>query len=421
MGLLSSLSPIVLLCLLCLGARADVQLETHSGLVRGAIKQFQGQDGSGQYFSFKGIPYAQPPVGDLVWRDPEPVSNWDGEIDGTNETVPLCMQPGYFVGKPFEVVGGLDCLYLSIYTTGLPFGIHGTDNLELKPVFFWIHGGGFSLGSGDLGSGPDYLLESGVTVVTINYRLGPLGFLALEGRDDVTGNQGLKDQLMALRWVKKNIAHFGGDPNRITIAGESAGAISVHAHVLSPLGKDENLFHSAIAFSGSMMMGGDIWSDVIGQNTEFFELHCGDMEELDNGGSLNNNKCGSKSYEDLVKIVGEQNAWSSSVDLMMDQYASGHKKLYAFWPMVDFTAAEPFLPAHPITILHNKQQKLVPFMNGFNKTFDERLMAAVFTKFYLGGPEGVSRENKWNMNDMFTDSYFAFPNTEAVKLHAQSP
>ena len=135
------------------------------------------------------------------------------------------MQPGYLVGKPFEVVGGLDCLYLSIYTTGLPSGSHGTDNLELKPVFFWIHGGGFSLGGGDLGTGPDYLLESGVTVVTINYRLGPLGFLALEGRDDITGNQGLKDQLMALRWIKKNIASFGGDPNRITIAGGSAGAI----------------------------------------------------------------------------------------------------------------------------------------------------------------------------------------------------
>ena len=78
---LSSLSPLVLLCLLCLGARADdVKVETHSGRVRGAIKQFQGQDGSGKYFSFKGIPYARPPVGDLVWRDPEPVDNWDGEV-----------------------------------------------------------------------------------------------------------------------------------------------------------------------------------------------------------------------------------------------------------------------------------------------------------------------------------------------------
>ena len=143
----------------------------------------------------------------------------------------MCMQPGYFVGKPFEVVGGLDCLYLSIYTTGLPSGNHGTDNLELKPVLFWIHGGGFSLGWGDMGTGPDYLLESGVLLVTINYRLGPMGFMALEGRDDITGNQGLKDQLMALRWIKKNIANFGGDPNRITIAGESAGAIRFSYHL----------------------------------------------------------------------------------------------------------------------------------------------------------------------------------------------
>ena len=144
----------------------------------------------------------------------------------------MCMQlvlptgaTSYFAGSPFEVVGGLDCLYLSIYTTGLSSGPHGTDNLELKPVLFWIHGGGFSLGWGDMGTGPDYFLESGVLLVTINYRLGPMGFMALEGRDDITGNQGLKDQLMALRWIKKNIANFGGDPNRITIAGESAGAI----------------------------------------------------------------------------------------------------------------------------------------------------------------------------------------------------
>ena len=80
MGLLYSLSPLVLLCLLCLRARADVRVETHSGWVRGAVKQFHCQDGSGQYFSFKGIPYAKPPVGDLVWRDPEPVDNWDGEV-----------------------------------------------------------------------------------------------------------------------------------------------------------------------------------------------------------------------------------------------------------------------------------------------------------------------------------------------------
>ena len=144
------------------------------------------------------------------------------QVDGTKEEVPVCLQPGYFFGKLNETVGDMDCLFLSIYTTDLP---SVSPSMDLKPVFFWIHGGGFVLGSGDLGVGADYLLESGLVVVTINYRLGPMGFMALEGSPHVSGNQGLKDQLMALRWVKENIANFGGDPNRITIAGESAGAV----------------------------------------------------------------------------------------------------------------------------------------------------------------------------------------------------
>jgi len=114
-------------------------------------------------------------------------------------------------------------------------------------------GSGAQMGDG---SGSDFLLESGMVVVSINYRLGALGFLAIEGTS-ITGNQGLKDQLLAMRWVKENIANFGGDPGRITISGESAGAISVHAQVLSPLGKNDDLFQKAISFSGTMLMLGD--------------------------------------------------------------------------------------------------------------------------------------------------------------------
>merc|ERR1712055_504450 len=96
------------------------------------------------------------------------------------------------------------------------------------------------------GSGEDYLLESGMVFVTINYRLGPLGFLALPGTN-IQGNMGMKDQLVAMQWVKDNIARFGGDPGRITIAGLSAGGVSVHAHLVSPLGRGEGLFHRALA------------------------------------------------------------------------------------------------------------------------------------------------------------------------------
>ena len=129
---------------------------------------------------------------------------------------------GLLYGKPGDIIGDLDCLHLNIYTTGLPLI---RQDIDLMPVFFWIHGGAFQYGSGHFGANPDYLLESGLVVVTINYRLGPFGFFAHDKMKGVDGNQGLKDQLMALRWVNKNIASFGGDPSRITIAGESAGAM----------------------------------------------------------------------------------------------------------------------------------------------------------------------------------------------------
>merc|ERR1711892_875331 len=169
--------------------------------------------------------------------------------------------------------GDENCLYLNIYTEEVPSS--GLKNMNLKPVMFWIHGGGFMIGSGAAfgdGSGSDFLLESGMVVVTINYRLGALGFLAIEGTN-IQGNQGLKDQMIALRWVKENIANFGGDPSRITIAGESAGGMSVHAHVLSPVGKNEDLFHRATSFSGTMLMAGDMQQSKRG-SLHFYQTLC---------------------------------------------------------------------------------------------------------------------------------------------------
>merc|ERR1719282_810824 len=436
-----------------------VSVDTNSGRVRGAVKEYvgQNQEVAGKFYSFRGIPYAEAPLDDLMWKDPVPVAPWNEEIDATKEEVPVCLQPGYFFGKMNETAGDLDCLFLSIYTTDLP---SVTPDADLKPVFFWIHGGGFSVGSGEMGTGPDYLLESGMVVVTINYRLGPFGFMSLYG-SYASGNQGLKDQLVALRWVKKNIANFGGDPNRITIAGESAGAVSVHAHVLSPLGKDENLFHSAIAFSGTMLMGHDFVSTVPDSNLQFLEDFC-----TKHGAQFDTNNptaCLQKfrfNFNDFMMdaTVGSLSGEYLSPDELVNQ---SEKSVYHWWANVDYWAETPFIPSHPITILQNKQQKMVPFMTGINsdegamitankwkwmspednqlqrnwetiagvslffndyqQTFEEKLEGRVVTKFYLGGQEGVTRDNKQAMNDMFTDVYFAYPNTEAVKLHAQAP
>ncbi|XP_013135434.1 PREDICTED: bile salt-activated lipase-like [Papilio polytes] len=139
-----------------------------------------------------------------------------------------------------------DCLFLNVYTSALPDKLTGY-NPKLA-VMVWIHGGAFAVGSGNAFLyGPDHLVGAGVVLVTLNYRLGALGFLSLEN-DEVPGNMGLKDQLMALKWVRDNIEYFGGDPARVTIFGESAGAVSVHLHMLSPA--SQGLFHRVIAQSG---------------------------------------------------------------------------------------------------------------------------------------------------------------------------
>jgi para-nitrobenzyl esterase len=197
---------------------------------------------------YKGIPFAAAPVGELRWRPPEAVAPWTGTRTAT-AFAPACMQEG--VSMPGETPPKVseDCLYLNIWTSAKRVG-------ESLPVIVWIHGGGFRNGSASM---PlywgDQLARRGVIVVTVAYRLGPLGFLALpeltrESSSGSSGNYGLMDQLAALRWVQRNISAFGGDPNRVTIAGQSSGAISVSILMASPQAK--GLFQRAIGESGAL-------------------------------------------------------------------------------------------------------------------------------------------------------------------------
>jgi para-nitrobenzyl esterase len=200
---------------------------------------------------FKGIPFAQPPVGDLRWREPQPVKNWTG-VRNADEFGSACMQrlsPGsdYWIrAKGMSE----DCLYLNVWTPA-------KSGSERLPVLVYIFGGGFQNGDG---SEPRYDGESmarrGMVAVSINYRTNVFGFfshpeLTKESPHHASGNQGLLDQTAALRWVQQNIAAFGGDPKRVTIAGESAGSISVSAQMASPLSK--NLMAGAIGESGAMI------------------------------------------------------------------------------------------------------------------------------------------------------------------------
>ncbi|PSN42536.1 hypothetical protein C0J52_03842 [Blattella germanica] len=200
------------------------------GLLRGhSLVSRRGRE----IFAFQGIPYAKPPVGELRFQPPQPPEKWDDVRDAIQDG-PECFQKPLFVSG--TVKGQEDCLYLNVYTPKLPDNNANSDS-DLLDVMFWIHGGGWVSGSGgsDL-YGPQYLLDKNVILVTINYRLGPFGFLST-GDSVCPGNNGLKDQVAALRWVQDNIAAFGGNPSSVTIFGESAGGSSVHFLMLSALGQ----------------------------------------------------------------------------------------------------------------------------------------------------------------------------------------
>ena len=203
---------------------------------------------------FRGIPYAAGPVGDLRWRLPQPVEPWAGVRDASAfgfSCVYVPYPPGSFwTGPEWDdpAQQNEECLHLNVWTTA-------DSPEERRPVMVWIHGGSLNHESGAAGAyGGANLARKGVVVVTFNYRLGPFGFLAhpelsRESTHGSSGNYGVLDQIAALEWVQRNIAAFGGDPERVTIFGESAGSWSVNFLVASPLAKD--LFHRAIGQSGA--------------------------------------------------------------------------------------------------------------------------------------------------------------------------
>jgi para-nitrobenzyl esterase len=217
----------------------QVIVTTKNGQLEGEIKD--------ELYVFKGVPYAAPPVGALRWRPPQPVKNWDGvrQAKAFGSVAPqaaMQMGPVSQVPQPQSE----DCLFLNIWTPGL--------DKARRPVMVWIHGGAFTIGSGsDPMYDSDVLVRRGnIVLVTINYRLGILGFMRLKdatkGKIPATGNEGLLDQVAALQWVKENIAAFGGDPDNVTVFGESAGSMSIGCLIVMPAAK--GLFKKAILESG---------------------------------------------------------------------------------------------------------------------------------------------------------------------------
>jgi para-nitrobenzyl esterase len=235
-------------------ANADpLTVKTEQGSVHGKTIN------EGKVRAFLGLPYAAPPVGDLRWKAPQPAAKWDGDRDATAYGA-HCAQNPVFADMVFQDNGSSeDCLFLNVYA---PATASTTSKL---PVMFWIHGGGYSGGgSNEPRHNGDFLPLKGVVLVTINYRLGVFGFLATtdlikEGQGSA-GNWGLLDMVAALQWTKANIAAFGGDPNNVTIFGESAGSFAVSTLMASHMA--QGLFHKAIgesggAFSSGISLGGE--------------------------------------------------------------------------------------------------------------------------------------------------------------------
>jgi len=226
----------------CFAGADSLTVKTAQGTVHGKVVN------EGKARAFLGIPFAAPPVGDLRWKAPQPPAHWSGVRDATNFAA-RCAQWPIWADYIFQDAGpSEDCLYLDVYTTAAASPAH------LLPVMVWIHGGAYVAGGS---SEPRYsnspLVDRGVVLVNINYRMGLFGFLASEDLrregGGAAGNYGLMDMVAALRWVRTNIAQFGGDPNNVTIFGESAGSFAVSTLMATPQAR--GLFQKAMGESGA--------------------------------------------------------------------------------------------------------------------------------------------------------------------------
>jgi para-nitrobenzyl esterase len=308
-------------------AQTEPQVKIANGLLEGVTEK------SG-VVSFKGIPFAQPPIGDLRWKDPQPVNNWGGvrksDAFGYNP-----MQKKVFGDMGFRSPGmSEDCLYLNVW-------VPAKKSKEKLPVLVYFYGGGFVAGDGsEARYDGESMAKRGIIALTVNYRLGVFGFLAhpelsKESPHKSSGNYALMDQNSALRWVQQNIEAFGGDPKRVTIAGESAGSIAVSAQMASPLSK--NLIAGAIGESGAM----------IKPTLAAIPLVTGESN-----GVKFAEKVGAKSLADLRAIPA---------DKLLDEAAKPGNP-----PLSSATIDGYFLPKDPAEIFAAGEQAKVPLLVGWN-------------------------------------------------------
>ena len=379
----------------------EVKTEIKNGTIAGLY------DTKTNIKKYLGIPFAKPPVNDLRWKAPQPLNDWEG-IKETKKFGPRAMQAPIFGDMDFKSDGmSEDCLYLNVWTPA-------SRNDKNLPVLVYFYGGGFAAGDG---SEPRYngeaMAQEGIVVVTVNYRLNIFGFLAhpdLSAETDYkgSGNYGLMDQHASLQWVQENIAAFGGDPSKVTIAGESAGSISVSYQMASPLSKD--LIAGAIGESGAGI------NPTLAPNT---------MEEAEKVGSDFVNKAGYSSIEEMRNL-----STSDVYEIFLES------KAFGFPVSLDGY----FLPKTLPEIFEAGEQAMVPLLAGWNSAeipgmafmqgqpyTSEAFIAKVKETYPENHEEVLSlhphsnpKEVERSATDLAADRFIAYSTWKWLDLHAEN-
>jgi para-nitrobenzyl esterase len=374
-------------------------IKTDAGIVSGAPNAI------GDVVAFKGVPFAAPPVGNLRWKAPQPAQPWSGVKQCTafgpspmqNKPAPFMVWTSEFLIPEAPI--SEDCLYLNVWT-------NAKSDHDKKPVYVWIYGGGFMSGGTAC---PIYdgeaMAKKGVIVVSVNYRVGVFGFfahpeLSKESRDKVSGNYGLLDQIAGLKWVQKNIAAFGGDPDNVTIGGQSAGSMSVNDLVATPLAK--GLFKRAIGESGSQVIkqGG---------------ITTGAMEAAERRGTATAEKAGVKSLTELRAMTAED---------AMKKLAGG------YGPIVDGYV----LPEPVANIFAENKQNHVAIITGWNlddvvftqtknKEDYKKQVASDYgadsTAFFKSYPATTNEEAKQSQRNLGRDQVFGASGYKWAQLQSK--
>lgn len=399
------------------------EVEVKQGKLKGLLLKSRNDT---SYYAFYGIPFAKPPVGHLRFEPPQEPDKWNGIRDAAIAP-PECIQMDFLFSKQTPVKGQEDCLYLNVFTPAM--------SSKQLPVMVYIHGGGFYSGSANF-IHPTYVMDHPVVVVVIQYRLGILGFLSTS--DEVLpGNYGMKDQVAALKWVQQNIVAFGGDPEKVTIVGQSAGAASTHLHMYSPLSK--GLFRQAISQSGSALAS---WAVTAPQQARERAYALGVIT-----GCSSNSSCA------LLECLKELSA---------EEFVTSYKKFFV-WDLVPVIVFSPviepknvenaFLTENPwkvdvvsnvpwitgltsgdggiigtkylsndllMTQLNENYKRFFPLMFYYRYWLNDKKEIEAVTeairKFYFSDAEMNSRNVK-NITNLFTDAYFATNCLEAARRH----